>query len=710
MSEFGSYDKVLTLLCRIKLIIMKKLSLYLVLALVFTATLAYSNGVAIKNAEYSEYFKLITSEVEVTVYDQISIVVSTQKFLNNTGEKSKIKYAFPLADGASGTGLRWKVNGTWYSANISPSPQDTTLPGGGGGNTYLQDYLGETPLYFNLEDSIAADSTLTVELTYVQLLPYEFYQVDFHYPNDYSLIQTDIVEYQHINFSLESQRQITNIDLTSHSPNSMYYNDSTAGFEYTSYETSANTDYEAYYELSPDDLGLFSYSTFITDTAFNCDEYGDGFFTFIVEPDPQSEVIDKVFTLIVDRSGSMSGNKIVQARDAATYIVNNLNEGDYFNIVDFASGVTNFQDDHVLFTPSSQSDALNYINDIYAGGATNISGAFSTAIPDFATNDTTLANIIIFFTDGQATAGITQTNAILQHIQDLINVNEVFNLQIHTFGIGEYTNESLLSQIASENNGLCEILGDDELEEVITQFYMKIRNPVLLNTQMTVDPPVLLEIYPEPLDNLYLGQQLIVVGRYEAATDITVNFSGDAFGQPQLYQYDVQLADTTIPTYQFLTKLWAKEKMDNLMSLYHTFPPESPEAEEIEQEIIDISICYNVISPFTSYTGGGTTFIEYESEISNDEDKQCYAYPNPTTGDVTIEFVVRGTVNEEAVIQIFDSFGRLVDIIKIQINGQGTYKLHWSGTDSSGNTIPPGYYYYTIQYGGKSLKGQVIKL
>jgi uncharacterized protein YegL len=690
---------------------MKKLTYILVLFSVLISNLSFSNGVAIKNADNSDYFKLISSDVEVTVYDQIAIFVTTQEFLNNTGEKSLIKYAFPMSDDASGTGLRWKINGEWYSANISPSPQDTTLPGGGTGNEDLQEYLGETPLFFNLLDSIPNDSIITVELTYVQLLPYEFYQVDFHYPNDYTLIQTDYLDYQHISFYLESQRQITNIDLTSHNPNNLFFNDSTAGFEYHLYESMASTDYIAYYELSPDDLGLFSYSTFITDSTFNCDDYGNGFFTFLVEPDPQSEVIDKVFTLIIDRSGSMTGTKIDQAKEAASYIVDNLNEGDYFNIVDFETNVSNFEDDHVVFEPVSHSNAINYIDSIFAGGGTNIAGSFSTAIPDFASNDTTLANIIIFLTDGEATVGLTNTDDILDHIQDLITINEIFNLQIHTFGIGDNVNESLLSQIASENNGLYENLGDEELEEVITKFYTKIRNPVLINTQMTVDPPVIVETYPDPLDNLYLGQQLIVVGRYESATNITVNFSGDAFGQPQTYQYEIQLADTTIPNNQFLTKLWAKEKMNNLMNLYYTFPPESNEAAEIEEEIIDISICYNVISPFTSYTGGGgTTNIEYDELADSENEKFSFAYPNPTNGNVTIEFIVTDNVYEDAIIQIFDSYGHLIEVIEVYVSGQGTYKVNLNSSMSNGFNVPPGYYYYTIRFGDKALHGMIIKL
>ena len=62
---------------------------------------------------------------------------------------------------------------------------------------------------------------------------------------------------------------------------------------------------------------MYSLSTFIDDTLQK-DEFGRGFFAFIVEPDPSeaTEVIDKVFTLIIDKSGSMSGEKIIQAENS----------------------------------------------------------------------------------------------------------------------------------------------------------------------------------------------------------------------------------------------------------------------------------------------------------------------------------------------------------------------------------------------------------
>jgi hypothetical protein len=99
----------------------------------------------------------------------------------------------------------------------------------------------------------------------------------------------------------------------------------------------ADSDFKVEYELSPEDLGLFDFSVFLSDTL-GCDNYGNGFCAFVVEPNPNpnADVIPKVFTLIIDKSGSMLGSKIQQAKDAATFIVDNLNVGDKFNIIAFS--------------------------------------------------------------------------------------------------------------------------------------------------------------------------------------------------------------------------------------------------------------------------------------------------------------------------------------------------------------------------------------
>ena len=82
---------------------------------------------------------------------------------------------------------------------------------------------------------------------------------------------------------------------------------------------------------------------------------------------------------VIDRSGSMSGKKIEQAKAAAKYVLNNLREGDLFNIIAYDSEVESFRPELQKFDDETRKAALGFVEGIYAGGSTNIDGALTTA-------------------------------------------------------------------------------------------------------------------------------------------------------------------------------------------------------------------------------------------------------------------------------------------------------------------------------------------
>ncbi len=688
------------------------------LGILFLNQSLFCNGVGIVDAGNAIYLKLTSSIVEVEVENQVGIIKAIHTFKNTLSSEVNFKYAFPLPSGASALSLRWYINGEWNEATIKPEPPDTTLPGGGDPDPNLLEYLGEVPLFVNITDTLCVDSLVIFELTYVQFLEYSFGNVTFEYPNDYHLIQTDPVDVQHLLFSLNSSRTIEGIQCLSHIPSQIINNGNYAFVEVLLNEVSADANYEILYTLSLTELGLFSFSTFQPDSLVP-DSLDRGFFTFVAEPDPtSSDVINKVFTLIVDRSGSMSGNKIVQARNAASFIVQNLNDGDKFNIVDFSSNVSSFRPQHVEYTPANETDALAYIATFLANGSTNISGAFDLAVPQFAVANDSTANIIIFFTDGQATSGITQTNLLVEHINNLVQTTET-ELMIFCFGIGMGANQQLLTLISQDNLGIAIFLLDEELEEVITNFYLQIRNPVLLNTAISFTPNVLSEIYPDPLPNLYKGQQMIVAGRYNEAVNVEVTLAGEKFGNPVEYVYDMSLSDSLVSRYQFLTKVWAKLKIEYLLVQYYSLDPNSPEAEIIKAQIIQLSILFGVISPFTSFGnpggGGGTSGIEDEY-IKNGDDNQPYTYeilgnyPNPFNPSTTIRFAVGDFLNKVVKIKIYNTLGELIRILTLYVGGAGTYEVVWDGKLYNGETAPSDVYIYIVDFGNVVLSDKMILL
>lgn len=680
--------------------------------ILFFVQLSFANGgVVISDKQNGTYLKLINSQINVTVQNQISTVITNQVFVNDLGSSKEIEYAFPMPINASVTQLRWRVDGgDWLVAVFinDNDPSDPSDPSGGGGiNANLKNYLGDTPLYFKFNNEIDANSEIEVELTYVELLPYSFDEVAFNYPSDYSLIQSEIiVNSQSFNFELFSGRTIDNIEFLNND-GIVNNSGSNAILTINEYEAVSINDIIIKYKLASDELGVIPFSTILEDGANECDDFGNGFFGLVVEPESNTntEVIQKNFMLIIDSSGSMrAGDKMNQAKEAAEFIVNNLNTGDKFNIIDFDDRIVPFRPNLVEYNISNVDAALSFIDNIVALGATNISDTLLTAINqfDFATEDK--ANIVVFFTDGGATQGETNTQNILNLVEDTVNQIET-EIFLFTFGVGDDVTTDLLTLLAVENNGFVTFLADDEISDVISNFYLTIRNPVLLNPVISVTPTnSISNIFPDPLPNLYKGQQLIFTGRYDVPQDITLSLSGTAFNQQVEFIYDFNLSDQNNEEFAFLPKLWAKNKMESLLIDYFSLPEGSPEAEVISGIIEETSICYQVLSPFT--TLGDDTPLSIE-EFMSDKSNSLKFFPNPFTSE-TKAFVY---LNQPSTIfiQIYSIDGKLVKTISIDgIFGKNL--IEWNGLDNSDNDLGSGMYIYTITIGGKETYfGKLIK-
>lgn len=677
------------------------------LSILIFAQFSFANGVVITDKVNGTYLKLINSEINVTVQNQISTVKTSQVFINEFSSSQEIEYAFPLPSNASVTQLRWRIdNGNWQIAVFL----NNNTPGGGGGggtiNANLANYLGNSPLYFPFTNEIVANSQIEVELTYVQLLPYSFDEVTFEYPSDYSLIQSGIIiNSQNLNFELSSERTIDNVEILNNL-GTITNNGNFATITINQYESTSINDLLIKYQLASDELGVIPFSTILAEGVNECDDFGNGFFGLVVEPEsnPNTAIIQKNFVLIIDSSGSMNiANKMNQAKDAAKFIVNNLNVGDKFNIIDFDNNIVPFSSTLVDYNINNVNAALNFINNIVALGATNISGALTTAVNQFGGASLDKANIIVFFTDGGATQGVTNTQGILNLVDDSVNQIET-EIFLFTFGIGADVTTDLLTLLAVDNNGFATFLGNDEIADVISNFYLTIRNPVLLNPVISVVPAnAINNIFPNPLPNLYKGQQLIFTGRYQVPQDIVLTLSGTAFNQQVEYNYNLSLSSQNNQAYAFLPKLWAKNKMESLLVDYYSLPEGSAAAQAIEQTIEQTSICYQVLSPFTSLGDNSLSFEEFLSDKNN----SVNFFPNPFTSE-TKAFIY---LNEPSTIfiKIYSSEGKLVKSISLDgVFGENLIK--WDGLDNENNILSSGMYIYTISIGGKDTYfGKLVK-
>jgi Ca-activated chloride channel family protein len=659
--------------------------------------LTLGNGVLVVDAGKGKYVRLLSSTVSVKIDNQVSIVTTIQYFKNVDVSSLVVKYAFPMPDGANAIKLRWKRGEDWYTAAFSAGKQDTTLPGGSGTMAAgLKTYLGGRPLYFGFDFNLKPDSLIVVELTYVQLLAYKNGLVFFTYPSDYHLIQTTPLDSLRLSVTLSSQRTIETVQCVSHPQAIIQNTGHSASVELKQLTTLSSIDYLIKYGLSLTELGLFGFSTKLPDSL--------GYFAFIVEPNPtDTKVIPKNFAIIIDRSGSMGGSKMDQAKNAATYIINNLNNGDRFDVIDFDDQITKFRPQLVDYGATARDSALKYISNLGARSGTDIANAFLSTIPLFSNVSDTSASLIIFLTDGQATVGVLGTDAILSLVSQSVaqTKKQIF---IFTFGIGSDVNTQLLTLLATRNNGLAEFLGNDVVESRITDFYNTIRYPLLINPTVTFSSALITEPYPIPLPNLYKGRQLLVSGLYVPTAPVEVMFTGNSFGRPVTYKYNMSLSDTAVGQYSFLPKVWAKQKIEFLLTRYYTYDPNSGVAKELREAIIQFSLDYGVMSPFTSFTstGGATQVAEGRTvvtELLPTEYQLLGNYPNPFNAGTVIKFRSSSDKSQIVIVKIYGITGQLIRRISITTKGKGEYQIYWDGRNDQGAVVPSGAYFYIMDYG-----------
>jgi Ca-activated chloride channel family protein len=152
--------------------------------------------------------------------------------------------------------------------------------------------------------------------------------------------------------------------------------------------------------------------------------------------------------LVVDRSGSMSGEKIARARDAARALIAALDGEDRLAIVDFAS------DAHLLLasapvTPAFKEVALAQVSRLQATTGTNLSAALDLAVPQLERGRAPARLDKVFLaTDGLANEGVSDREGLLR-----IAARDFGRATVSTFGIGEDYDEDLLAALAAQGGG-----------------------------------------------------------------------------------------------------------------------------------------------------------------------------------------------------------------------------------------------------------------
>jgi len=548
----------------------------------------FADGMILPDHPEQGWLSVVYHDVTITIRDGVATTHVDQAFRNSTARDIEGQYLFPLPTGAVVSSFTMWVDGQVLEGRILDAGEARAIY-----EDYVRraidpallEYVGRNTLSARIFP-VPAGGERRIEITYSEILTPESGVTRYRYPLDTERFSAQPLERVSIRVDLKTSAPLAALYSPTHDLVVERSGANAATASYAASRVLPSQDFVLYYSVQATEVGM---------TLLSYRAPGeDGFFMLLVNP-PELEAtaaaIPKDLVLVLDRSGSMTGEKIAQAKEALRFILSNLNPDDRFAVVAFSDFCEALGTSLAPVTAEAVSQASSWAAAIEATGGTDIDAALRLAFSLFETNDR--PRFLIFLTDGEPTAGVTDPATIAKNAK----ASNDTSARVFVFGVGYNVNTVLLDQLAQENRGTTNyVLPGENLEATLSAFYRKIASPVLADTALAFEGVTTYDLFPRVLPDLFRGTQLLVLGRYRESGDCRVTVSGTAAG--------VATAYTTIQTFSgvdlrasFLPRLWAGRKIAYLLDQIRLYG----EKDELVNEVVSLSKRYGIITPYTSF-------------------------------------------------------------------------------------------------------------
>ncbi|MCA9297420.1 MAG: VWA domain-containing protein, partial [Phycisphaerales bacterium] len=313
-------------------------------------------------------------------------------------------------------------------------------------------------------------------------------------------------------------------------------------------------------------------------------------------------------TLVIDRSGSMRGEKIEQAKAAAMQVIEALDDGESFNIIDYSDSISMFAERAVVRSAETVEQARAYVESIRAIGGTNIHDALTRAVATPPREGA--VSIVLFLTDGLPTVG--QTNEVA--IRDAVKGANEAGRRVFTFGVGTDVNVPLLSGISGDSRATSSfVLPDEDVEVKVGKVFRQLHGPVLafptlevMSPDGKIDANRLRDVQPRVLPDLFASDQLVIFGRYVGDEPLQVVLGGSAFGEDIRHEFSFNVAKASLENV-FVPRLWATRQIASLTDQIREHgasgvtDPDDPRVKELIDEVIRLSLEFGILTEYTAF-------------------------------------------------------------------------------------------------------------
>jgi Ca-activated chloride channel homolog len=532
--------------------------------------------------------------VSVTIKGRVATTTVDQEFYNRNGRQLEGTYLFPIPAGASIDKFSMDVNGKQTDAELLDADKARSIyeeivrkhrdPA-------LLEYVGRGVFKARIFP-IEANGRKQVKLQYTELLTSDSGLTEYTYSLNTEKFSAAPLKDVSIAIDLTSDQPLKSIYSPSHSVEIRQQGERHAVIGYEDRNVRPDTDFKLVFTQAPDPVGLnlLSYQSGVD----------DGYFMLLASPGfevAKDQIQSKDVCFVLDTSGSMAGPKLDQAKKALLFCLANLNADDRFEIIRFSTEAEPLFGKVVDASQDNIKKAQDFIAGLKPIGGTAIDDALKQAIKvgwDRGKENPHRPYVMIFLTDGQPTVGQTNEDAIASTA-----AKAGYDVRIFCFGIGTDINTQLLDRISNDTNAFTQyVLPDEDIEVKVSNFYTKIKSPVLANVKFDfAGDSRITQVYPSAMPDLYKGQTLVAFGRYSPCdTPEKITLSGMLNDSKQTFTLETKLARGDMSN-SFIPKLWAVRRIGWLLDEIRLHG----ESQELKDEVVQLARAHGIVTPYTAY-------------------------------------------------------------------------------------------------------------
>ncbi|CAM4433805.1 marine proteobacterial sortase target protein [Mycobacterium basiliense] len=311
--------------------------------------------------------------------------------------------------------------------------------------------------------------------------------------------------------------------------------------------------------------------------------------TLVPPAEPSSAARDVV--VVLDRSGSMAGWKMVAARRTAGRIVDMLDAGDRFCVLAFDDRIDTspaMPDGLVEACDRNRFAAASWLGSLRSRGGTVMAQPLSKAVELLAESSAERQASVVLVTDGQ----ISGEDHLLRSLAPGVG-----RTRIYCVGVDRAVNAGFLERLAGLGSGRAELVeSEDRLDEVMARLARTIGRPALTSVRVRAEGFEIIEdtITPDRVPDAFAGVPCVISGRYRGAA-ANAKLYVDADGATG--RFTATVPTRLVPDALAVQTIWARSVVRDLEDAYAS----GRGADELAQRLVAHSIRYGVLSRFTAF-------------------------------------------------------------------------------------------------------------